>query len=69
MRWHVGNGRLRFQRGYWERLGFLRLHRLPIPEAPVTHSQERSIHAMQQTTGLRRCASLRGAYVAADRER
>jgi hypothetical protein len=35
----------------------------------MIHSQERSNNAMQQTTGRRRCASLRGAYVAADRER
>lgn len=29
----VVGGRIRFQRGYWDRLSFLRLQGLPIPEA------------------------------------
>lgn len=29
---HVVDGRIRFQRGYWDRLSFLRQHGLPIPE-------------------------------------
>lgn len=30
---HVMDGRIRFQRGYWDRLSFLRQQGLPIPEA------------------------------------
>jgi len=29
----VRDGLIRFQRGYWDRLSFLRLHGLPIPDA------------------------------------
>ena len=32
---NVANGRIRLQRGYWDRLSFLRLHGLPIPDEPV----------------------------------
>ncbi|NMO14549.1 nuclear transport factor 2 family protein [Pyxidicoccus fallax] len=28
---HVQDGKIRFQRGYWDKLSFLRLHNLPIP--------------------------------------
>lgn len=28
---HVVNGEIRFQRGYWDRLSFLRQHGLPLP--------------------------------------
>lgn len=28
----VRSGRIVFQRGYWDKLSFLRLHRLPLPE-------------------------------------
>lgn len=28
---HVVEGRIRFQRGYWDRLSFLRAHGLPLP--------------------------------------
>src|SRR5262249_8387239 len=28
---HVVDGQLRFQRGYWDKLSFLRVHGLPIP--------------------------------------
>ena len=28
----VENGLIRFQRGYWDRLSFLRQHKLPIPD-------------------------------------
>lgn len=31
---HVVGGRIVFQRGYWDKLTFLRLHGLPIPDAP-----------------------------------
>ena len=31
---HVVNGKIVFQRGYWDKLTFLRLQGLPIPEAP-----------------------------------
>jgi len=31
---HIVNDRIEFQRGYWDKLSFLRLHGLPIPEAP-----------------------------------
>ena len=31
---HVVDGKIVFQRGYWDKLTFLRLHGLPIPEAP-----------------------------------
>lgn len=30
---HVVEGRIRFQRGYWDKLSFLRLHGLPMPGA------------------------------------
>ena len=29
---HVVGGRIRFQRGYWDKLSFLRLHGLPMPK-------------------------------------
>ena len=29
---HVVQDRIRFQRGYWDKLSFLRMHGLPIPE-------------------------------------
>lgn len=28
---HVTDGKIKFQRGYWDRLTFLRQHKLPIP--------------------------------------
>ena len=28
---HVRNGKIVFQRGYWDKLSFLRLHNLPLP--------------------------------------
>lgn len=28
---HVNNGKIKFQRGYWDKLSFLRQHSLPIP--------------------------------------
>lgn len=31
---HVVDGRIRFQRGYWDKLSFLRLHGLPLPSSP-----------------------------------
>jgi hypothetical protein len=31
---HVVAGRIVFQRGYWDRLSFLRLHGLPLPDRP-----------------------------------
>jgi limonene-1,2-epoxide hydrolase len=30
---HVMNGKIVFQRGYWDKLSFLRLHRLPFPQS------------------------------------
>ena len=29
---HIVNGRIEFQRGYWDRLSFLKLQGLPLPE-------------------------------------
>lgn len=29
---HISDGKIRFQRGYWDRLSFLRQHSLPIPK-------------------------------------
>jgi limonene-1,2-epoxide hydrolase len=29
---HVQNGKIVFQRGYWDKLTFLKLHGLPVPE-------------------------------------
>lgn len=29
---HVVNGKIIFQRGYWDKLSFLRMHGLPIPQ-------------------------------------
>ncbi len=29
---HVVGGKIRFQRGYWDKLSFLRMHGLPLPE-------------------------------------
>ena len=31
---HVVKDQIMFQRGYWDKLSFLRMHRLPIPGAP-----------------------------------
>ncbi len=31
---HVMNDKIAFQRGYWDRLSFLRLHGLPLPDSP-----------------------------------
>jgi ketosteroid isomerase-like protein len=28
---HVQNGKIAFQRGYWDKLSFLKIHNLPIP--------------------------------------
>ncbi|MDF0707784.1 nuclear transport factor 2 family protein [Flagellimonas okinawensis] len=28
---HVVNGKIKFQRGYWDKLSFLRMHNLPLP--------------------------------------
>lgn len=28
---HVQNGKIIFQRGYWDKLSFLRMHKLPLP--------------------------------------
>lgn len=28
---HIVNGKIKFQRGYWDKLSFLRIHNLPIP--------------------------------------
>lgn len=28
---HVRDGKIQFQRGYWDKLSFLRLHNLPLP--------------------------------------
>lgn len=28
---HVVNGKIKFQRGYWDKLSFLRQHHLPVP--------------------------------------
>lgn len=28
---HIQNGKIVFQRGYWDKLSFLRMHNLPIP--------------------------------------
>ena len=28
---HVREGKIQFQRGYWDKLSFLRLHNLPLP--------------------------------------
>lgn len=30
---HVQDGRIVFQRGYWDKLSFLRMHGLPLPKA------------------------------------
>ena len=30
---HIQNDRIVFQRGYWDKLSFLRVHGLPLPEA------------------------------------
>ena len=30
---HIIDGRIKFQRGYWDKLSFLRMHNLPLPEA------------------------------------
>ncbi len=29
---HVVDGKIEFQRGYWDKLSFMRLHKLPFPE-------------------------------------
>ncbi len=29
---HIINGKIKFQRGYWDKLTFLRMHNLPVPE-------------------------------------
>lgn len=29
---HIVNGRIKFQRGYWDKLSFLKQHNLPIPQ-------------------------------------
>lgn len=29
---HVVEGKIKFQRGYWDKLSFLRMHKLPIPK-------------------------------------
>lgn len=34
----VHDGRIAFQRGYWDKLSFLRLHDLPLPDGPEAGS-------------------------------
>lgn len=29
---HIENGKIKLQRGYWDKLSFLRLHKLPFPK-------------------------------------
>jgi limonene-1,2-epoxide hydrolase len=29
---YIKNGKIQFQRGYWDKLSFLRMHNLPIPD-------------------------------------
>lgn len=29
---HIINGKIKFQRGYWDKLSFLKIHQLPIPK-------------------------------------
>ena len=29
---HIINNKIKFQRGYWDKLSFLRMHNLPIPK-------------------------------------
>jgi limonene-1,2-epoxide hydrolase len=29
---HIAEGKIKFQRGYWDKLSFLRQHHLPVPE-------------------------------------
>ncbi len=29
---HIINGKIKFQRGYWDKLSFLRQHNLPVPD-------------------------------------
>lgn len=29
---HITDGKIRFQRGYWDKLSFLRIHNLPLPK-------------------------------------
>lgn len=29
---HIQNNKIQFQRGYWDKLSFLRMHKLPIPD-------------------------------------
>ena len=29
---HIIDGKIKFQRGYWDRLSFLRMHNLPLPD-------------------------------------
>jgi limonene-1,2-epoxide hydrolase len=31
---HVVDGKIKFQRGYWDKLSFLKLYNLPIPQQP-----------------------------------
>ncbi|MBW4462852.1 MAG: nuclear transport factor 2 family protein [Nodosilinea sp. WJT8-NPBG4] len=33
---HIVNGKIVFQRGYWDKLTFLRLNGLPLPDAPYS---------------------------------
>ena len=37
---HVVNDRIVFQRGYWDKLTFLRIHGLPVPENGKDASRE-----------------------------
>jgi len=36
---HVRNDRIVFQRGYWDKLSFLRLHGLPIPDVSTSRNR------------------------------
>ena len=29
---HIINGKIKFQRGYWDKLSFLKIHHLPLPD-------------------------------------
>lgn len=41
---HVVDDQIKFQRGYWDKLSFLRMHGLPIPESSTLRELEIALH-------------------------
>ena len=44
---HIQNNKIIFQRGYWDKLSFLRMHNFPIPHKSKPHNQRLILTSVQ----------------------